>query len=81
MKLKLDENLGHYPAELLRLASHDVATVTEERLTSAPDNEVIEACRQECRCLVTLDLGFGNPFLFKPSRITVASPCSVCQPN
>jgi predicted nuclease of predicted toxin-antitoxin system len=68
MKLKLDENLGHYPAALLRKASHDVATVTEERLASAPDDELIEVCRRERRCLVTLDLDFGNPFLFKPSN-------------
>ena len=66
MKLKLDENLGHRAAEVLRAQGHDVSTVSEEGLASAPDETVIEASRGEARCLVTLDLGFGNPLLFDP---------------
>ncbi len=27
----------------------------------------MEVCRREARCLVTLDLDFGNPLRFKPS--------------
>lgn len=68
MKLKLDENLGRHTAEVLRAAGHDVSTVREEALTSASDQVVIEASRTEGRCLVTLDLGFGNPLLFDPRR-------------
>ena len=67
MRLKLDENLGHLVQELFRQASHDVATVAGERLPSATDRDVIEACQRERRCLVTLDLDFGNPLLFRPS--------------
>ncbi len=67
MKLKLDENLGTACAELLRAAAHDVTTVAEQHLCSAPDGTVIEASRAEGRCLVTLDLDFGNPLLFRPS--------------
>jgi len=67
MRLKLDENLGHDAAGLLANAGHDVATVPEEGLTSASDRDLSEICRREHRCLVTLDLDFSNPLLFKPS--------------
>ena len=68
MKLKLDENLGRLVAKLLRDRGHDVQTVPEERLCAAPDQDLIQACCAERRCLVTLDLEFGNPFLFTPTE-------------
>ncbi|MGH9365621.1 MAG: DUF5615 family PIN-like protein [Thermoanaerobaculia bacterium] len=37
-------------------------------MASATDDRVIGACRAEKRCLVTLDVEFGNPFLYKPSE-------------
>jgi predicted nuclease of predicted toxin-antitoxin system len=64
LKLKLDENLGHRAQVLLEAAGHDVATVHEENLSSASDDQVIQASRQEDRCLVTLDLEFGNPLRY-----------------
>jgi predicted nuclease of predicted toxin-antitoxin system len=67
MKLKLDENLGRRMATLLRSAGHDVATVPGQDLSSTPDTQLIEICRREGRCLVTLDRGFGNRLRFKPS--------------
>jgi hypothetical protein len=67
MKFKLDENIGQRGKLLLIEAGHDVSTVLEQNLTSAPDTEVIEVCRQEGRGLVTLDLDFSNPIRFDPS--------------
>lgn len=67
MRLKLDENLGHLAAELLRHNGHDVETVPTENLCSAPDRVLLERCRVEARCLITLDLDFGNPLLFRPT--------------
>jgi predicted nuclease of predicted toxin-antitoxin system len=66
VNLKLDENLGHTAAELFRQGGHGVETVHSQRLSGAPDAEVIAMCRREQRCLVTLDLDFSNPLMFKP---------------
>ena len=68
MKLKLDENLGRRCASLLSEAGHDVATVPEEDMCSASDTRLVLACRDEERCLVTLDLDFANPLRFRPSE-------------
>lgn len=67
MKIKLDENLGERGAALFRSAGHDVASVPQQRLSGASDHELIDVCRREGRCLVTLDLDFSNPLVFKPS--------------
>jgi hypothetical protein len=68
MKLKLDENLGRQVAGLLRRCAHDVQTVLEEGLGTAADEDLIQASRRERRCLVTLDLEFGNPLVFRPAE-------------
>lgn len=68
MKLKLDENVDLRVVAFLRLAGHDVETVSSQGLTSAPDVELINVCRQEERCLVTADRGFGNRMRFNPSE-------------
>jgi predicted nuclease of predicted toxin-antitoxin system len=66
VRIKLDENLGNRGAELFRRAGHDVATVPGQHLSGASDHELIDVCRREGRCLVTLDLDFSNPLVFKP---------------
>lgn len=69
MNIKLDENLGSLRVlTWLRQVGHDVATVREQGLTSAPDDELIDICRREGRCLVTSDRGFGNRFRFNPAE-------------
>ena len=68
MRIKLDENLGSRGAAILRAAGHDVTTVQEEGLASAGDRKLVEVCRSEHKCLVTLDLDFANPLQFTPSR-------------
>jgi len=66
LQINLDENLGARGRQLLEQAGHDVATVTEQGLTSASDERRIDVCKRESPCLVTLDLDFSNPFLFPP---------------
>lgn len=68
MKLKLDENIDLRVVTLLRLAGHDVATVPGQGLISAPDEELVNVCRAEARCLVTCDRGFGNRLKYNPAN-------------
>lgn len=41
-----------------------VATVPEQRLCSVSDPTVIDVCKAEDRCLITLDLDFSNAVCF-----------------
>jgi predicted nuclease of predicted toxin-antitoxin system len=68
MPIKLDENLGERGRQLFAEAGHDVSTVKDQGLAGAADPMVIDVCRAEGRCLVTLDLDFSNPFLFPPDH-------------
>ncbi len=68
MKLKLDENLGIRGASRLREAGHQVATVADEQLMGASDDELIARCRSEGRALVSLDLDFSNPLRYDPAQ-------------
>jgi predicted nuclease of predicted toxin-antitoxin system len=68
VKLKLDENIGARGIGLLLQAGHEVATVTQQGLSSSRDENLLRVCVSEKRCLVALDLGFSNPLVFKPSE-------------
>jgi hypothetical protein len=68
VRLKLDENLGIRCADLLRSADHNVTTVAEQNLCSSTDKKLLETCKAEKRCLVTLDLEFANPIIFNPAE-------------
>ena len=66
MRIKLDENFGRRGVEVLRTAGHDASTVIEQGLNGASDQELLQTCTAEKRCLVSLDLDFSNPINFNP---------------
>lgn len=68
MKFKLDGNLGTRAVSLFAGAGYDVSTVMAQDLQGSSDEVLIEVCRVEERCLVTLDLDFSNPIRFAPAR-------------
>jgi len=68
VKLKLDESLGRRGRQMIAAAGHDVASVADQGLEGSLDGDLLEYCRAEGRCLVTLDLDFANPLVFLPSR-------------
>lgn len=67
MRLKLDENLGRGAAARCHAAGHEVATVVDEGLAGCSDLALFEGCIAEERALITLDLGFADPFHFDPA--------------
>jgi predicted nuclease of predicted toxin-antitoxin system len=66
VKFKLDENIGHSGADLLRASGHDVSTVREQGLEGAPDTLLFDKCADERRALITLDHDFGQVLRFSP---------------
>ena len=64
MKIKLDENFGTRCVEEFVTRGHDVATVVGQGMSGFSDHELIDACRDEQRCIVTLDMDFANPLVF-----------------
>lgn len=67
MKIKLDENIGERGLDLLRQRGHDVMTVRQQGLNSAPDERIFEVCAAERRVLITLDWDFGEVLRFNPA--------------
>ncbi len=68
MKFKLDENFGTRTQQLFIAAGHDVSTVGSQELCGCPDRRLFEICGRESRCLVTLDIDFGDVTRFPPDR-------------
>lgn len=68
MRFKLDENFGISMLKIFREAGHDVQTILDEKMGGCPDQTVYEACCNENRCLVTLDLDFSNILRFSPEK-------------
>jgi hypothetical protein len=68
LTFKLDENLGTRGVQCLAGYGYDVSTVLVQELEGALDDTLIEICRIEKRCLVTLDLDFSNPIHYPPVR-------------
>ncbi len=68
MKFKLDENLGNKALEVLQIAGLEAKTIPQEELYGIEDKKLIEVCQKEGRCLITLDLEFGNPLIYNPSH-------------
>ena len=68
MKFKLDENIGVRAQNLFLNAGHDIHTVRDEGLNGEPDTVLFEACCDEQRCLVTLDLDFSDVTRFPPTQ-------------
>jgi len=66
VKFKLDENLPASSAAILAGAGHDVDTVGQERLSGAPDPEVVAAAAAAQRVLVSLDVGLGDIRAYPP---------------
>lgn len=60
MKFKLDENFGTRTQHLFRLTNHDVQTLHDEGMQSCSDEKLYNICREEGRCLVTLDVDFAD---------------------
>jgi hypothetical protein len=73
VRIKLDENLGRSIAELFRIASHDVATVHEQDLTSAPDSWIFNACLKESRLTLWRKTS-GQLWIVESTRIRQYEP-------
>ena len=60
IKIKIDENLGLRVKKIFKTNGFDTRSVIEEDLCSSSDFHLINICKEEKRCLVTLDLDFAN---------------------
>ena len=68
MKFKLDENFGCRTQNLIRNSGYDVSTIREEEIQGCSDRDLFEVCRNENRCLITLDLDFSDVTQFPPGQ-------------
>ncbi len=77
MKFKTDENLPREVVGLLRQEGYDTLSVVDQQLSGHPDSDVAQACEEEKRALITLDLDFADIQTYPPenySGIVVLRP-------
>jgi predicted nuclease of predicted toxin-antitoxin system len=68
MKFKIDQNLPIEAADLLTAAGHDAVTVYQQSLGGAPDERIVEVCKEEDRILITADLDLSDIRRYPPSQ-------------
>ena len=68
MRFKFDENLPGEMASLFAEVGHDAATVLDEGLAGAKDDEIAAICLSEDRVLVTLDTDFADIRAYPPQH-------------
>lgn len=66
MRFKVDENLSPQVMALFDRRANDLATVVEEGLGGASDEQVARISAREGRILLTLDRGFGDIRRYPP---------------
>ena len=70
MRFKLDENIGTRTQNIFRDSGLDVETVSSEKLNGVSDKELYIHCRNEKRCLVTLDKDFSDIINSSPKELS-----------
>ncbi len=68
MKFKVDENLPEEVVSELQAAGHEATSVHLQRMSGVDDKTISQRVVQEERCLITLDLGFGDIRAYPPSN-------------
>ena len=68
MRVKLDENLPVQLRHLFAESGHDAATVLEQGIGGATDEDVASVCLAEDRALVTQDIGFADIRAYPPGN-------------
>ena|SRR5579859_3287914 len=62
IKLLLDANISPQTAKFLRALGFDTKSITEEKLGTLADEEVVKIAITERRIIITFDLDFGEIF-------------------
>jgi predicted nuclease of predicted toxin-antitoxin system len=68
MRAKLDENLPVEAVNLFEEHGWECHTVADEELVGAADSNIADACRNERRVLITLDLDFADIRAYPPAE-------------
>ena len=68
VKFKIDENISKTVAYLLNDNGHDAETVYFEKIAGIKDEDLIELCKSENRCLITLDSDFSDIKKYPPNK-------------